>query len=76
MAFATDCHAVGGDIFRQSHTHVTTVPDVVDVRSCHFAHKGNLADGRLVGTLLGGSDGGHGKDTFFVCLFNQSGGML
>ena len=57
MPNATDSDGICLNIFRECHTAVARVAQMMDIRAGHLAHQCNLADGSDVCTLLRSSDG-------------------
>ena len=71
VADAPDSDGIGLDVFRQGHTAVARVAQVVDIGAGHFAHQGDLPDGGHVRALLGGADGGDGEAAQTVGIIHQ-----
>ena len=72
MSGSTDRFGISQNVFRQCHAGVAGISQMMDICSCHLAHKSDLADGLRISSLLRGSDRSHGQHASAVGFFDQA----
>ena len=71
VSHSSDCHGIRHNIFRQGHSRISGISDMMNIRAGHFAHEGDPPYGINIRALLRGSDGRDGKRPSAMGMRNQ-----